>query len=179
MSDGIKSLTVVDFEFGELETDVVVVRLRHSDELTLSETRDAPLLLAQEAIFAGFPLSLTSVSEGVFANRPIPIAKKGALSASIQRSFNGDPNKAPHTQLLFDAHNNMGYSGSPVFVSMNPLSANLTLEEEVTIVAIVSGFIYDRPLDGAEKLKPNSGFMVATPFSYARKAADRLMDRLS
>ena len=62
-------------------------------------------MLSQDVYFLGFPYDLTNDGGTINRNFPIPLIKKGILSA-IQ--------VGEVKTLLLDGHNNPGFSGGPV-----------------------------------------------------------------
>jgi hypothetical protein len=61
-------------------------------------------MIGQDAFFTGFPLGLHMQSVGINNGFPLPIVKKGMISA-YSTAFR---------QWSFDGHNNRGFSGSPI-----------------------------------------------------------------
>lgn len=122
--------------------DIIAFELRHE----LTDSHDLPITLAsngaflsQDIFFLGYPYGKShnvNSSDGF----PIPIVKKGIISMI------GDP-------MVFDGHNNPGFSGGPVLVN--------DTQGGIQVVAIVSGFYTD-----SQNSPENSGIFFGDKIDY-------------
>ncbi len=74
------------------------------------EVSTANMILSEDVYFLGFPFGWSSDSADLNAQFPLPLVKKGIISA-----FSG---KDPF--ILLDGHNNPGFSGGPVVRGNKP-----------------------------------------------------------
>ena len=111
------------------DIDIVVV----SPEVQLSppfelEPTLGGIIFGQDVYFLGFPYGLKSEYENLFRNFPVPLVKKGCLSAII-----GKP--TDRQIILIDGFNNPGFSGGPV-VFRNPANPTSPLK----VLGVISGY---------------------------------------
>lgn len=74
------------------------------------EISTANMILSEDVYFLGFPFGLSNDSADLNAQFPIPLVKKGIISA-----FSGKD-----SPILLDGHNNPGFSGGPVVRCSKP-----------------------------------------------------------
>ena len=119
----------------------------------------AGLAISQDMYFLVFPYGLTNDGGNLNANFPIPLVKKGILSAL---QF-GNVKK-----LLLDGHNNPGFSGGPVVCRRLH-----DREDELTVVGVISGYlqtsepVYDVHNQPSLSYKYNTGIVEAHAISHA------------
>jgi len=141
---------------GRGEVDIAVLRLE--TRLTPAGFPVTPslghLYVGQDVFFVGFPYKMSVDYGELFAGRPGPFLKKGALSAITFRS--------PKT-LYVDALNNEGFSGGPLYFFRNNL-----VHEPPCIAGVVSKYrVEPEPVVAADgsstgmNVHYNTGFLVA------------------
>ena len=151
-----KSLAVELVGHGQGEIDVTVlapsVQLSPTHPLA---TGTAGIVLSQDVYFLGFPYGLANDGGNLNRDFPLPLVKKGILSA-FQRG--------EVKTLLLDGHNNPGFSGGPVVCQIaNKLSA----------IGIVSGYRNEpKPIYVGQSETPftyydNTGIVVAVEIDHA------------
>ena len=155
-----KSLDVELVGHGQEDIDVTVL----APPIQLSPTYPLPtgiagIVLSQDVYFLGFPYDLANDGGALNRNFPIPLVKKGILSA-----FQVDGAKT----LLLDGHNNPGFSGGPVVCQIVNDRSN-----ELTAIGIVSGYHNEpKPIYVDQSETPftyydNTGIVVATSIDHA------------
>ena len=151
-----KSLDVELVGHGQGDIDVTVL----APSIQLSPTHPLPtgtdgMMLSQDVYFLGFPYDLTNDGGNINRDFPIPLVKKGILSA-----FQVGEVKT----LLLDGHNNPGFSGGPVVCQ---------IANELTAIGIVSGYRNEpKPIYAGHDKTPftyydNTGIVVATAIDHA------------
>ncbi len=155
-----KSLAVELVGHGQGDIDVTVL----APPVQISPTHPLPtgtagIVLSQDVYFLGFPYDLTNDGGNLNRNFPIPLVKKGILSA-----FQVGEVKT----LLLDGHNNPGFSGGPVVCQIVNDRSN-----ELTAIGIVSGYHDEpKPIYVGESETPftyydNTGIVVAAAIDHA------------
>ena len=164
---------VVGLAFGEFDTDVAALRMEAQWGEGLTEQHmNGGLALGGEIAYCGFPLDLEMHGLPGSLGWPKGFVKSGVFSGAVDRPGGG-------SEYLFDAINNVGFSGGPIFFGVAP---NLSL------AGIVSGYKYDttapvyqRDPSGVMRatadyvVRPNSGFMIGTPIMFGKNAARSLL----
>lgn len=115
------------------------------------------IVLSQEVFFLGFPLGLMSDAGEINRNFPLPLVKKGCLSAMF---FKKEDSEGAY--MFIDGHNNRGFSGGPVVFQKSP-------GQEFSVCGVIHGYMNDigdvisLPTENKEKLVSlqNSGIMKA------------------
>lgn len=166
-----KPVAIDCVKFADDGSDICAVRINtYIGEGLELRFLGAHCLLGQEARFCGFPLD-NEISIGSLNNDwPICLVKGAVLS--------GFRTEGTANYFLYDALNNLGFSGGPVFSLCNE-------SKEVRMAAVVSGYLYDADLPIRKKngetetdyyVRPNSGLMKASP---AGKAISLVKDLIS
>jgi hypothetical protein len=102
-----------------------------------------------------------------------PFVKSGVMSGAIKRDG--------YREYVFDTHNNKGFSGGPIIKRDHKTN-------ELTVIAVVSDYKFDRPLVVQRRAEngdyedlpdyrvlPNSGFMRGVPINLAIEAAKTIL----
>ena len=118
---------VVGHGTGDIDISVVSADLRLSPTHPLPATT-AGIILAQDAYFLGFPYGLANDAGELNRNFPLPLVKKGIVSAVGSRDDN---------TVILDGHNNFGFSGGPVVCHIADRN------NELTVIGVVSGYRSD------------------------------------
>ena len=155
-----KSLAVelVGHARGDIDVTVLAPPIQLSPTYPLL-TGTAGIVLSQDVYFLRFPYDLADDGGTLNRNFPIPLVKKGILSA-----FQVDGMKT----LLLDGHNNPGFSGGPVVCQIVNDRSN-----ELTAIGIVSGYRNEpKPIYAGQDKTPftyydNTGIVVATAIDHA------------
>lgn len=148
--NGFLKISLPVFFNNDTTIDVAVVKVP-SDFLP---NRGLPLLtnyntaIGQDCYFLGFPLGFGTSYESYY----LPIYKRAIFSGIIDQS---------KSKMVFDAHNNQGFSGAPV------ISTNSTVENQY-LVGVVSGYANEsKQLESKKKknkhlgeFQENSGIMM-------------------
>jgi len=135
-----------------IDVGVLAPPIQLSPTLELEPTTKG-IYLGQEVYFLGFPYGLRGEISELNRQFPLPLVKKGTLSASY---FGPDKN------LLVDGHNNPGFSGGPVIFS-HPNA----IPPVYKVAGVISGFQYQWEsifLENEEtslRFKYNTGIVVA------------------
>ena len=155
-----KNLQVELVGQGENGVDITVLApgLRLSPSHPLN-TSMAGVIVSQDMYFLGFPYGLMNDGGQLNADFPLPLVKKGILSAM---QF-GNVRK-----LLLDGHNNPGFSGGPVVCHRvdDP-------KDQLTVVGVVSGYlqssepVYDANRQAAYSFYSNTGIVEAHGIGHA------------
>ncbi len=126
-----KLFTPTGHKFSEDGNDVAVFKINIEQAGGLTEEDcGAPLTIGASVAFLGFPLGLRMIEAPDSMGFPTPFFKSGIFSGA---------NMLPdRTEFLFDAMNNVGFSGGPVYTRDEKGKAR--------IAAIVSGYKYDDSL---------------------------------
>lgn len=118
----------------------------------------AEMIYWQDLYFLGFPLGLKFEVGAMNANFPVPLAKKGILSAMLFDQ--------PGKPFLIDGHNNRGFSGGPVV--FKPANKN-----DFYVAGVIHGYLPEEETFLAEdgstttKIKTNTGIMIAYAINNA------------
>jgi len=116
----------------------------------------------EQGYFLGFPFGLKAMIDNSNFRSPIPIVK-GAILSSFYREKDA-------LILLFDAHNNPGFSGGPIiFHNHNPESS-----KNWNVIGVISGY---RPQKNKIKnltYYENSGIMVGFGINHAIEILDKI-----
>ena len=107
---------------GEGEIDISVLAPQQLFGGSAPLTIPAPMTLAEDVYFLGFPFDMSLDVGNLNADFPLPFVKKATLSAFTDVG-----------QVLLDGHNNPGFSGGPVVDSSGD-----------RVIGVVSGYRYDR-----------------------------------
>lgn len=165
--DGWGPVEVEDVRYGD-DNRIDDIAVLSVPEVAVAQAIDDDLVMTgltvgQTVAYCGFPLSLEGIApEG--HEWPMALVKGGIYSGSVRMQG--------RTVHLFDAVNNVGFSGGPIFAQ--------DVDGTPKLVAIVSGYEFDRDLEvtrivlGGERqqvpdlfVRPNSGFMRAIPIRRA------------
>ena len=141
------------------DADVAVFRpaIRLSPGFPMPPT-SAGLMYGQDVYFLGYPYNLESMG-ATGENRPLPLVKKGCLSAMLK--------DGRHGYFLLDGHNNPGFSGGPAIFS------HPSKPTEYNVFGIVSGYLPgygEARIGGAPEgfdLALNTGIMRCADIAYA------------
>lgn len=152
--------------------DVSVASLKNFPGDGLSENElDAEVFVGQEATFCGFPLGMEMRDLPESNGWPTCLIKSAMLGGFKQT-------KAGHI-YLFDAMNNVGFSGGPVVINNNG---------KLKVTAVVCAYEFDKPIPVQKKsgekfvdsqdyfVRPNSGFMMAIPIKYVIEVANLMLE---
>jgi hypothetical protein len=172
--DGKVFYDVVAIAHCENDSDVSVLELDLSFYLQGNAFQLGKIYYGEEIRFCGFPLGLAPTADMEnFEKFYLPLMKGGIFSGMIERSFNGLSDRQRHPQLLFDAINNHGFSGSPIFVKRNK---NDVACGEANVIGVVSEYLFDNvPIGGGKVTRVNSGFMVGIPIGNAVACAEKII----
>ena len=125
----------------------------------------AKLVLGQDAYFLGFPFGIMSDSKDLNGEFPLPLVKKGVVSAI---------NFGPKAAMLLDGLNNQGFSGGPVV--FREACEPGTYKGLYAVFAVVSGYRFNRiPVQESGVDTPsltvneNTGIVVAYSVTHVRK----------
>lgn len=134
---------------------------------------NAQILQGAEVVFAGYPLGLEMSDVPERDGWPIPYIKAGI--------FSGWMTHEGAQYLLFDAMNNVGFSGGPVIYRHHESG-------KLEIGGLVSNYRFDAPLPVLEKegkelketgthfVRPNSGFMAAVPARHMKRVLEKVVE---
>jgi S1-C subfamily serine protease len=167
--DGWRPVEVQDVRYGD-DNRIDDIAVLSVPEVAHAQAVDDDLVMmaltvGQAVAYCGFPLSLEGVAPDGH-DWPMALVKGGIYSGSVRMQ-----ERMVH---LFDAVNNVGFSGGPIFAQ--------DVDGTPKLVAIVSGYEFDRDLEvtrlvpGGERekvpdlfVRPNSGFMRAVPIRRAQE----------
>jgi S1-C subfamily serine protease len=160
-----KTLQVDLVGHGENSVDVSVlapsVQLGRAD-LPLPVSTEG-IVFGQDLYFLGFPYGLRADVGAINREFPLPLVKKGVLSAMID----GDKGEKI---LLLDGHNNPGFSGGPVvFAKMGGPA------DQLIVAGVISAYRFEpKPvlmsgqITGLE-VQENAGIVIAYDIAHALK----------
>lgn len=137
--------------------DIVVLKVPSSKVNNYYNLLTTQPPLAQDCYFLGYPL-IMGISEPRFGGYPIPFVKKGIISAL------GNDEKGVGT-IYVDAHNNQGFSGSPLIIIDN--------NKKPTIIGVVSGYLNENIQTNNGQIAINSGILLAHHFNYVYEIINR------
>jgi len=145
------------------QIDIIVLAL----PLQISPTYSLPttlggVSLGQNVYFLGFPFGLSCEVGKLNRDFPLPLVKKGCLSALLGHAKESDPNI-----LLIDGINNPGFSGGPVVCSKQNKITNYH------VIGVISGYRFqeqntyyeDKPFPITYKV--NTGIIIAYGINHA------------
>jgi S1-C subfamily serine protease len=119
-------------------------------------------VLSDVVFFIGYPLGFELTDSLANDGFPLPLVKKGIFSGVIVT-----PDKV--TVSFFDAHNNPGFSGGPIFM-VNRIDAK---KKKIKLVGVVSGYVNqdDELVTPAGRIKyaSNSGIMIGIGINHVDK----------
>lgn len=146
---------------GRGEIDIAVLKL--DTRLTPNEFEVLPsiehLTLGQDVYFLGFPYKMWGNVGDIMAGRPLPFAKKGALSLLSIDS----------PQVLYvDAINNEGFSGGPLFFYAHSEPQRVRVAGVVSKFRIEHEAVLDEEGNLTKMTVPyNTGFLLAYGIKHA------------
>jgi S1-C subfamily serine protease len=146
--------------------DVAVLKLSEKIQVLPPLETEGQIILGGEVLFAGYPVFSKQQFGTVSKNNSLyPLVKRGIISAFF------DP---PGINLyLIDAHNNPGFSGSPL------VTYNFETKKTI-LIGVVSGYIKElksiktpagATLDAV--MEENSGITIAYPIWVANEIVDK------
>ena len=116
------------------------------------------VVYSQDVYFLGFPFGLTAQGENINRQFPLPLSKKGILSAIV--------NEKNQIVLVIDGHNNPGFSGGPVVY--------VKAEKDLCVGGVISGYrfdyedvIDDKGQGTGLKAEANTGIIIAHGIEHA------------
>lgn len=160
-----KSLQVTLVGHGENSVDISVlapsIQLGRED-LPLPASTEG-IVFGQDLYFLGFPYGLKADVGVINREFPLPLVKKGILSAIID-------DEEGEKILLLDGHNNPGFSGGPVVFAKMGEPAN-----KLTVAGVISAYRFEpKPvlmsgqITGLE-VQENAGIVIAYDIAHALK----------
>ncbi|MEO1964710.1 S1C family serine protease [Hyphomonas sp.] len=143
----------------DLTTDLCVMSLALNlmGGLSIEQLIGSTLIPGQRVLACGFPLGFEQSYGMDDQDIPMPLVKAGVFSGIVRRDG--------RQERFFDLHNNVGFSGGPIYY--------WDLQDHaVKVAGIVSGYKYDAPnyvrerINGKETVtdrwtRDNSGYTVA------------------
>ncbi len=144
---------------GEIDISVLAPSIQISPTLELPATTHG-IVFGQDLYFLGFPYGLKTEVGPLNRQFPLPLVKKGILSALLPPTDGAEI-------LLIDGHNNHGFSGGPVVYSQ--AGAN----PQYKVAGVISGYrSHAEPIFHAEQQTPlmyhaNTGIVVAYSIRHA------------
>ena len=174
VDDGKYTLCEVDIKYPvDPEVDIAVMRCK--DRRRISQAYPNPnasegLIFGQDVFFLGFPYNFDKLLQSFpDSKRPVPFIKKACFSGGV---------KDGHACMVFDGHNNPGFSGGPV--CYRPTDAP---DGMMSVAAVISGYRPEKQdvldQDGrptGSYVEPNSGIVVAYDIKEAVQVAEHWDD---
>ena len=117
-------VNLVGHSEGQVDISVLAAAVQISTEPPLPMTA-GDITFGQDVYFLGFPYGLATEVGKLNRNFPIPLVKKGILSAIDRKN----------RLYLLDGHNNPGFSGGPVILSEAGKQAN-----QLSVAGVISGY---------------------------------------
>lgn len=162
---------IAEIEHDERGHDLsIIIPVTHWGEGLPRSRLDGRVPIGFDVVFCGFPLGLEMNGMPSSNGWPTAYVKGGMLSGFYRLN--------DETIYVFDAMNNVGFSGGPI-VWRRPADSTLH------IAGIVSNYIWDSDLPVLEKdeygkvqkspshfVRPNSGFMRGTPAFQVERLID-------
>jgi len=147
------------------DSDVSIFTLRIQIPAHPLPANMSGLVYGQDVFFLGFPYGLSFDVGEVNRNFPMPLVKKGIVSAMFFTE--------PGQRFFVDGHNNPGFSGGPVVFKVPG-------ENDFKIAGVISGYAPEhRVVNGA--LEPientNSGIITAYSINNAQRLIEEIQAR--
>lgn len=117
--------------------DIAVLKLEQDQDITVKHdinTDGSNYDIGQDMYFLGYPYNYTMLVENEDVH-PTPLIKKGMLSGIIKE---GDVRVH-----LLDGHNNLGFSGGPVYCYDQKPGLDGCIMFNVRIMGVISGYRYN------------------------------------
>lgn len=163
-------LSMDDFAFAPFDTDIAVVKLRSLD-INKYKYKTIPYemfvtseILANQSIGIGDQVFIAGLFFNHFGNqRNIPLVRSGNIAAMPEEPVSGE-NKAKLKEVyLVELMSMGGFSGSPVFVYLNPFrlnnnALNISGESKIYFLGLLHGH-----WDDNKQSPQNTGITIVIP----------------